>query len=113
MGYEGAYFTMRKCLRFIRTAAPRQFERHFETPASKQTQMVFAAFQMEFRCETGVLRNGSPFSMLRHSRWLWARFCPNQTLMRCHVAAFTFGWTCTLSRSRPCNGDTVPCDLVA
>jgi hypothetical protein len=40
------------------------------------------------------------FSMvLGHSRWLWGRFCPNQsldTVMRCHIAAFdAMGGACT------------------
>jgi hypothetical protein len=79
---------------------PRQFERRFETPAGKQAQVDFAEFQVEFTCEPGVVRKVWLFSMvLGHSRWLWGRFCPNQTLetvMRCHIAAFgMMGGVCT------------------
>jgi hypothetical protein len=60
----------------------------------------FAEFQVEFNSEPGVLRKVWLFSMvLGHSRWLWGRFCPNQTLetvMRCHIAAFdAMGGACT------------------
>ena len=33
MGFEGAYSTLTEYLRLVRPAAPRQFERRFETPA--------------------------------------------------------------------------------
>jgi transposase len=59
----------------------------------------FAEFQVEFTSEPGVTRKVWLFSMvLGHSRWLWGRFCPNQTLetvRRCHIAAFdTMGGAC-------------------
>ncbi len=100
MGYEGAYSTLTEYLRLIRLAVPRQFERRFETPAGQQAQVDFAEFQVEFTSEPGVLRKVWLFSMvLGHSRWLWERFCPNQsldTVMRCHMAAFqTMGGACT------------------
>ncbi|SNT76941.1 Transposase [Paracoccus seriniphilus] len=100
MGYEGAYSTLTEYLRLIRPAVPRQFERRFETAAGKQAQVDFAEFQVEFICEPGVIRKVWLFSMvLGHSRWLWGRFCPNQTLgtvMRCHIAAFdAMGGACT------------------
>ena len=92
MGFEGAYSTLTGYLRLIRPAAPRQFERRFETPAGQQAQVDFAEFQVAFTSEPGVTRKVWLFSMvLGHSRWLWGRFCPNQTLetvMRCHIAAF-------------------------
>lgn len=100
MGYEGAYSTLTEYLRLIRPATPRQFERRFETPACKQAQVDFAEFQVEFTDEPGVMRKVWLFSMvLGHSRWLWGRFCPNQTLetvMRCHITAFdVMGGACT------------------
>jgi len=77
-----------------------QFEWRFETAAGQQAQVDFAEFQVEFPSEPGVLRKVWLFSMvLGHSRWLWGRFCANQTLetvMRCHIAAFTaMGGACT------------------
>jgi transposase len=100
MGYDGAYSTLTEYLRLIRPAVPRQFERRFETAPSRQAQVDFAEFQVEFRAEPGVLRKVWLFSMvLGHSRWLWGRFCPNQTLetvVRCHIAAFSaMGGACT------------------
>jgi transposase len=100
MGYEGAYSTLTEYLRLIRPATPRQFERRFETPAGKQAQVDFAEFQVAFTSEPGVMRKVWLFSMvLGHSRWLWGRFCPNQTLetvMRCHITAFDImGGVCT------------------
>ena len=100
MGYEGAYSTLTEYLRLIRPAVPRQFERRFETAPGQQAQVDFAEFQVEFQAEPGVLRKVWLFSMvLGHSRWLWGRFCPNQTLetvMRCHIAAFgAMGGVCT------------------
>jgi transposase len=92
MGYVGAYSTLTEYLRLIRPAVPRQFERRFETGPGQQAQVDFAEFQVAFASEPGALRKVWLFSMvLGHSRWLWGRFCPNQTLetvMRCHIAAF-------------------------
>jgi hypothetical protein len=92
MGFVGAYSTLTEYLRLIRPTAPRQFERRFETPAGQQTQEDFAEFQVAFTSEPGITRKVWLFSMvLGHSRWLWGRFCPNQTVetvIRCHIAAF-------------------------
>ena len=92
MGYKGAYSSLTEYLRLIRPAAPRQFEWRFETAPGQQAQVDFAEFQVEFAVEPGILRKVWLFSIvLGHSRWLWGRFCPNQTLetvMRCHIAAF-------------------------
>lgn len=100
MGYKGAYSTLTEYLRLIRPSVPRQFERRFETAAGQQAQVDFAEFQVVFLSEPDVLRKVWLFSMvLGHSRWLWGRFCPNQTLetvMRCHIAAFAaMGGACT------------------
>ena len=100
MGYEGAYSTLTEYLRLVRPAVPRQFERRFETLAGQQAQVDFAEFQVEFTSEPGLVRKVWLFSMvLGHSRWLWGRFCPNQsldTVMRCHIAAFdAMGGACT------------------
>lgn len=96
----GAYSTLTEYLRLIGTAVPRQFERRFETLAGQQAEVDFAEFQVEFTSEPGLMRKVWLFSMvLGHSRWLWGRFCPNQsldTVMRCHIAAFdAMGGACT------------------
>ena len=68
MGFEGAYSTLTEYLRLIRPAAPRQFERRFETPAGQQAQVDFAEFQVAFTSEPGVTRKVWLFSMvLGHS----------------------------------------------
>lgn len=100
MGYRGAYSTLTEYLRLVRPVTPRQFERRFETLAGQQAQVDFAEFQVEFTSEPGLVRKVWLFSMmLGHSRWLWGRFCPNQsldTVMRCHIAAFdAMGGACT------------------
>ena len=100
MGYRGAYSTLTEYLRLVRPVTPRQFERRFETLAGQQAQVDFAEFQVEFTSEPGLVRKVWLFSMvLGHSRWLWGRFCPNQsldTVMRCHIAAFdAMGGVCT------------------
>lgn len=93
LGYNGAYSTLTEYLRLTRPVVPRQFERRFETAAAEQAQVDFAEFQVAFTSEPGVVRKLWLFSMvLGHSRWLWGRFCPNQTLetvLRCHIGAFT------------------------
>jgi transposase len=92
LGYAGAYSTLTEYLRLIRPQVPRTFERRFETPPGWQAQVDFAEFEVAFTSEPGVTRKVWLFSMvLGHSRWLWGRFCPNQTLetvLRCHIAAF-------------------------
>lgn len=55
----------------MRPAAPKSFERRFETPPGRQAQMDFAEFTVEFTDEPGVVRKVWLFSMiLGHSRWL-------------------------------------------
>ena len=92
LGYEGSYSTLKPFLREVRPPARTQFERRFETPAGRQTQMDFAEFSVEFTDEPGVMRKVWLFSIvLGHSRWIWGRFVASQNLqsvMRCHVAAF-------------------------
>ncbi len=92
LGYPGGYTAVTDCLREIRGQLPRRFERRFETPPGRQTQVDFAAFMVEFTDEPGVRRKLWLFScVLGNSRWLWGRFCPNQkleTMLRCHIMAF-------------------------
>lgn len=64
--------------------------------------MGFAEFQIEFKVEQGILCKVWLFGMvLGHSRWIWGRFCPNQTLetvMRCHMRP-SVRWTGPAPRS--------------
>ncbi|NVN12473.1 IS21 family transposase [Nguyenibacter vanlangensis] len=99
MGYEGAYSTLTEYLRLVRPQVPKVFERRFETAPGKQAQVDFAEFPVTFLTEPQAPRKVWLFSMvLGHSRWLWGRFCPNQTLetvLRCHIAAFAaMGGSC-------------------
>jgi transposase len=93
MGYGGGYTAVTDYLRTVRPPRSRVFERRFETPAGRQAQVDFAQFRVEFAEEPGVTRIVWLFSMvLGHSRWLWGRFCATQdlqTVMRCHIDAFT------------------------
>lgn len=92
IGFEGACSTPTEYLRLIRPAAPRRFERRFETPAGRQTQVDSAEFRVEFTSEPGVTRKVRLFGMAPgRSRRLWGRFRPNQrleTVMRRRIAAF-------------------------
>lgn len=93
MGYAGGYTAVTDYLREVRPARVKPFERRFETPAGRQGQVDFAQFRVEFTDEPGVVRIVWLFTMvLGHSRWLWGRFCATQdlqTVMRCHIDAFT------------------------
>lgn len=93
MGYEGGYTAVTDFLRDVRPPARTQFERRFETPPGRQAQVDFAEFTVGFIDEPGVTRKVWLFSIiLGHSRWLWGRFVASQNLqsvMRCHIAAFT------------------------
>jgi len=93
MGYAGGYTAVTDYLREMRPTRVKPFERRFETPAGRQGQVDFAQFRVEFTDEPGVVRIVWLFTMvLGHSRWLWGRFCATQdlqTVMRCHIDAFT------------------------
>jgi len=93
MGYEGCYTAVTDFLRDVRPAKRTKFERRFETPPGRQAQVDFAEFSVEFTDEPGVTRKVWLFSMiLGHSRWIWGRFASSQNLqsvMRCHIAAFS------------------------
>lgn len=93
MGYGGGYTAITDYMRGVRPARARPFERRFETPAGRQAQVDFAQFRVEFTDDPGVVRIVWLFTMvLGHCRWLWGRFCATQdlqTVMRCHIDAFT------------------------
>jgi len=93
-GYSGAYTAVKRFLAAIRPEhRPKPFEVRFETPAGQQAQVDFARFVTEFTDEPGVARIVWLFSLvLGHSRFIFARFAMHQdlqTLLRCHMQAFT------------------------
>ena len=92
-GYDGGYTAVTDFLRTVRPAAMAPFEVRFETPPGRQAQVDFAQFQVEFTDEPRVTRIVWLFSLVQgFSRWLWARFVLHQdlqTVLRCHLAAFT------------------------
>jgi hypothetical protein len=72
---------------------PRPYEVRFETPAGVQAQVDFARFVVDFTDDPGTTRIVWLFSLvLGHSRFLFARYVLHQdlqTLLRCHMQAFT------------------------
>jgi transposase len=100
-GYSGGYSAVTDFLRTVRPAAIAPFEVRLmlrirfahETPPGRQAQVDFAQCQVEFTDEPGVSRIVWLFSLvLGCSRWLWARYVLHQdlqTVLRCHIAAFT------------------------
>ena len=93
MGYAGSRTILGDFLREIRPTRAPHFERRFETAAGEQAQVDFAHFNVEFEDVPGQRRSIWLFSLvLGHSRYLWARFVEHQdlqTLLRCHIEAFT------------------------
>jgi transposase len=93
-GYIGAYTAVKRFVAAIRPdSGPKPFEVRFETPAGQQAQVDFARFVTEFTDEPGVTRIIWLFSLvLGYSRHIFARFVMHQdlqTLLRCHMQAFT------------------------
>jgi transposase len=92
-GFSGGYTAVKRAVQEIRPARERRFEVRFETPPGEQAQVDFARFEVVFADAPGVTRIVWLFSMvLGFSRLIWARFVVHQDLqsvLRCHVAAFT------------------------
>lgn len=93
-GYRGAYTAVKRFVAAIRPESqPKPFEVRFETPPGHQAQVDFARFVTTFTDEPGSVRIVWLFSMvLGHSRHIFARFVMHQdlqTLLRCHMLAFT------------------------
>lgn len=93
-GYKGAYTAVKRFVAAIRPESqPKPFEVRFETPPGYQAQVDFARFLTTFTDEPGSMRIVWLFSMvLGHSRHIFARFVMHQdlqTLLRCHMLAFT------------------------
>jgi transposase len=93
-GYKGAYTAVKRFIAAIRPESQaKPFEVRFETPPGYQAQVDFARFVTTFTDEPGIVRIVWLFSMvLGHSRHIFARFVMHQdlqTLLRCHMLAFT------------------------
>ncbi len=93
-GYKGAYTAVKRFAAAIRPESqPKPFEVRFETPPGYQAQVDFARFVTTFTDEPGIARIVWLFSLvLGHSRYIFARFVMDQdlqTLLRCHMQAFT------------------------
>ena len=92
LGFDGGYTIVSDYLRNVRPRPEAEFEVRFETPAGHQGQVDFATFAVRFEQAPDQLRRIYLFSMLLgHSRYLWGRFCDNQTLqtvLRMHLRAF-------------------------
>jgi len=93
-GYAGAYTAVKRFVAAIRPQnLPKPFEVRFETPPGQQAQVDFARFVTQFSDEPGVMRIVWLFSLvLGYSRHIFARFVMHQdlqTLLRCHMQAFS------------------------
>jgi transposase len=92
-GFGGGYTAVKRAVQDIRPDRERRFEVRFETPPGEQAQVDFARFEVVFADEPSTRRIVWLFSMvLGFSRLIWARFVVHQDLqsvLRCHVAAFT------------------------
>lgn len=93
-GYTGAYTAVKRFVSAIRPDnQPKPFEVRFETPPGYQGQVDFARFVTTFTDEPGISRIVWLFSLvLGYSRHIFARFVMHQdlqTLLRCHMLAFS------------------------
>ena len=89
-----AYTAVKRYLAAIRPQnGPQPYEVRFETPPGVQAQVDFARFVVDFADDPGICRIVWLFSLvLGHSRFLFARYVMHQdlqTLLRCHIQAFT------------------------
>ena len=94
LGYVGAYTAVKRYLAAIRPEnGPKPYEVRFETPPGVQAQVDFARFVVDFTDDPGTSRIVWLFSLvLGHSRLIFARYVMHQdlqTLLRCHMQAFT------------------------
>ena len=93
-GYSGAYTAVKRFVAAIRpNNQPKPFEVRFETPPGCQAQVDFARFVTTFTDEPEISRIVWLFSLvLGYSRHIFARFVMHQdlqTLLRCHMLAFS------------------------
>ena len=92
-GYTGAYTAVKRFAAAIRPPEAKPYEVRFETPAGQQAQVDFARFLVTFTDAPDTTCIVWLFSLvLGHSRHIEARFVLHQdlqTLLRCHMQAFT------------------------
>jgi transposase len=93
-GYSGAYTAVKRFVAAIRPInQPKPFEVRFETAPGYQAQVDFARFVTTFTDEPEMNRIVWLFSLvLGYSRHIFARFVMHQdlqTLLRCHMLAFS------------------------
>jgi transposase len=93
-GYSGAYTAVKRFVAAVRPDnQPKPFEVRFETPPGCQAQVDFARFVTTFADEPEMSRIVWLFSLvLGYSRHIFARFVMHQdlqTLLRCHMLAFS------------------------
>lgn len=92
-GYRGGYTAVADAVRDLRPPSEVGYEVRFETPPGDQAQVDFAHFETVFTGEPGVVRKVWLFSLvLGYCRLIWGRFVQHQdlqTVLRCHLAAFT------------------------
>jgi transposase len=93
LGFAGGYTAVKHAVQDLRPDHGSGFELRFETPPGDQGQVDFARFEIVFADEPGVRHIVWLFSMvLGFSRLIWAQFVVHQdlqSLLRCHIAAFT------------------------
>jgi transposase len=94
LGYSGAYTAVKRFVAAVRPDnQPKPFEVRFETPPGCQAQVDFARFVTTFTDEPEMSRIVWLFSLvLGYSRHIFARFVMHQdlqTLLRCHMLAFS------------------------
>lgn len=92
-GYTGAYTAVKRFAAAIRPPEAKPYEVRFETPAGQQAQVDFARFLVTFTDAPDTTCIVWLFSLvLGHSRHIEAHFVLHQdlqTLLRCHMQAFT------------------------
>ena len=73
-GYAGGYGRVRDYVRAVRPREPAEPANRFETPPGRQGQVDFGTFRLPWGRRHALL------VVLGHSRLLWVRFYPRQTM---------------------------------
>ena len=90
LGFAGGYTAVKHAVQHLRPDHGSGFEVRFETPPGDQGQVDFARFEIVFADEPGVRH--IVWLQCSLSRLIWAQFVVHQdlqSLLRCHIAAFT------------------------
>ena len=77
-GYAGSYGRVRDYVRTVRPRDPAEPANRFETPPGRQCQVDFGSFTLPWGRRHALL------VVLGHSRILWLRFYPRQTMAVLH-----------------------------